>query len=101
VTVARKDTRAGPMACRGKSSDPRGGLRVAGGQCQADRVLLAHRWDILERQDRQGWGAPVVDLHRGFPGTRVIPLGGRLNWGQKIELLAKFKKPTRASTVLK
>ncbi|MBI0434494.1 YhcG family protein [Roseomonas sp. KE0001] len=76
--------------------------------------------EILERQERLGWGAGVVgrlaaDLRAAFPGTggfsranllymrafaeawpeaevvqRVV---GRLPWGQNIELLSKLKDP--------
>jgi predicted nuclease of restriction endonuclease-like (RecB) superfamily len=56
--------------------------------------------DILERQERHGWGASRANLlyMRSFaeawpdPGIvqRVV---GRLPWGQNIELLAKLKDP--------
>lgn len=76
--------------------------------------------DILERQERHGWGARVVDrlavdLRAEFEGTRgfsranllymrafaeawpdpelVQRIVGRLPWGQNIELLAKLKDP--------
>src|SRR5208337_4150805 len=76
--------------------------------------------DILERQERDGWGAKVVDrlagvLRAEFPGTRglsranllylrafaeawpdpqiVQRVVGRLPWGQNIELLTKLKDP--------
>jgi predicted nuclease of restriction endonuclease-like (RecB) superfamily len=76
--------------------------------------------DILERQNRHGWGAKVVDrlaadLHAEFEGTRgfsranllymrafaeawpdpsiVQRVVGRLPWGQNIELLTKLKDP--------
>jgi predicted nuclease of restriction endonuclease-like (RecB) superfamily len=76
--------------------------------------------DILERQDRDGWGARVVnrlavDLRAEFPGMRgfsranllymrafaeawpdpaiVQRVVGRLPWGQNIELLTKLKDP--------
>jgi predicted nuclease of restriction endonuclease-like (RecB) superfamily len=76
--------------------------------------------DILERQERHGWGAKVVDrlaldLRAEFEGMRgfsranllymrsfaeawpdpgiVQRVVGRLPWGQNIELLAKLKDP--------
>jgi len=76
--------------------------------------------DILERQERDGWGARVVgrlaaDLRAEFPGMRgfsranllymrafaeawpdpkiVQRVVGRLPWGQNIELLTKLKEP--------
>jgi predicted nuclease of restriction endonuclease-like (RecB) superfamily len=76
--------------------------------------------DILERQQRDGWGAKVVDrlaadLRAEFPGMRgfsranllymrafaeawpdqqiVQRVVGRLPWGQNIELLTKLKEP--------
>src|SRR5580658_2475367 len=76
--------------------------------------------DILERQERDGWGAKVVDrlaldLRAAFPGMRgfsranllymrafaeawpdpeiVQRVVGRLPWGQNIELLTKLKEP--------
>jgi len=76
--------------------------------------------DILERQERHGWGAKVVDrlaldLRAEFQGTQgfsranllymrsfaeawpdpeiVQRVVGRLPWGQNIELLAKIKDP--------
>ena len=77
--------------------------------------------DILERQDRHGWGAKVVDrlavdLRAEFEGIRgfsranllymrafadawpdpaiVQRVVGRLPWGQNIELISKLKDPT-------
>src|SRR5271167_4768402 len=77
--------------------------------------------DILERQERDGWGARVVgrlaaDLRAEFPGMRgfsranllymrafaeawpdpkiVQRVVGRLPWGQNVELLTKLKQPT-------
>ena len=86
--------------------------------------LIALYWrigrDILERQDRHGWGAKVVDrlavdLRAEFTGVRgysranllymrafaeawpdpeiVQRVVGRLPWGQNIELLTKLKDP--------
>jgi predicted nuclease of restriction endonuclease-like (RecB) superfamily len=76
--------------------------------------------EILDRQERDGWGAKVVDrlaadLRAEFPGANgfsranllymrafaeawpdpeiVQRLVGRLPWGQNIELLAKLKDP--------
>ena len=86
--------------------------------------LIALYWrigrDILERQDRHGWGAKVVDrlavdLRAEFAGARgysranllymrafaeawpdpeiVQRVVGRLPWEQNIELLTKLKDP--------
>ena len=86
--------------------------------------LIALYWriglDILERQQRDGWGTKVVDrlaadLRAEFPGMRgfsranllymrafaeawpdpeiVQRVIGRLPWGQNIELLTKLKEP--------
>jgi predicted nuclease of restriction endonuclease-like (RecB) superfamily len=76
--------------------------------------------DVLERQQRDGWGAKVVDrlaldLRAEFPGMRgfsranllymrafaeawpdpefVQRVVGQLPWGQNIELLTKLKEP--------
>lgn len=76
--------------------------------------------EVLERQDKEGWGSKVVerlakDLHRGFPGmgglsernlkymrafaeaypvaSIVQQLVAQLPWGHNVLLLTKVKKP--------
>ena len=124
MTVDRTDTPAGYSAwlaelkTRIREARLRASLAV-------NAELIGLYWrigrDIVERQERDGWGAKVVDrlagdLRAEFPGTRgfsranllymrafaeawpdpeiVQRVVGRLPWGQNIELLTKLKEPS-------
>ena len=124
VTVDRTDTPAGYSAwlaeLKTRISEAR--LRAS---LAVNAELIGLYWrigrDIVERQERDGWGAKVVDhlagdLRAEFPGTRgfsranllymrafaeawpdpeiVQRVVGRLPWGQNIELLTKLKEPS-------
>lgn len=123
MTIDRADTPAGyptwlaEVKTRIREARLRASLAV-----NAELIWLYWRIgrDILERQERDGWGARVVDrlavdLRAEFPGMRgfsranllymrafaeawpdleiVQRVVGRLPWGQNIELLTKLKEP--------
>jgi predicted nuclease of restriction endonuclease-like (RecB) superfamily len=123
VMLERKDTPAGYNAwlteLKNRIREAR--LRVS---LAVNAELIGLYWrigrDILERQERGGWGAKVVDrlagdLRTEFPQMKgfsranllymrafaeawpdldiVQRVVGRLPWGQNIELLTKLKEP--------
>ena len=69
----------------------------------ANSAMVTLYWDIgeliLERQEREGWGAKVIDrlsadLSAAYPDAQIVKqLVSQLPWGHVIRLLQRIKDP--------